>query len=198
VDRVEAVTDTIADALNASWLRSLLSPSRPRTLTPAAFRYQLVEQARAVHALIVLPEGAEPRTLRAAADCAGRGIARCLLLGAPDEVTAQARHLGLRLPEGVSVLDPRTAAERFVAPLAELRRHKSWTEEIAREHLADPVTVGTMMLRQGEVDGLVSGAGAHHRGHRPPRAADPGHQTRQPPGVLGVLHVPARRGRHLR
>jgi len=158
VDRVEAVTDTIADALNASWLRSLLSPSRPRRLTPAAFRYQLVEQARAAHALIVLPEGAEPRTLRAAAECAGRGIARCLLLGAPDEVTARSRYLGLRLPEGVSVLDPRTVAERFVAPLAGLRRHKGWTEEIAREHLADPVTVGTMMLRQGEVDGLVSGA----------------------------------------
>jgi len=158
VDRVEAVTDTIADALNASWLRSLLSPSRPRRLTPAAFRYQLVEQARAAHALIVLPEGTEPRTLRAAAECARRGIARCLLLGAPDDVTAQARRLGLRLPEGVSALDPPTAAEPLVAPLAELRRHKGWTEEIAREHLADPVTVGTMMLRQGEVDGLVSGA----------------------------------------
>ena len=67
------------------------------------------------HALIVLPEGAEPRTLRAAVECARRGIARCLLLGAPDEVAAQARHLGLRLPEGVS-----TVAERYVAPLAEL------------------------------------------------------------------------------
>lgn len=29
---------------------------------------------------------------------------------------------------------------------------------MAREHLADPVTVGMMMLRLGEVDGLVSGA----------------------------------------
>ena len=110
------------------------------------------------HALIVLPEGAEPRTLRAAVECARRGIARCLLLGAPDEVAAQARHLGLRLPEDVSILDPRTVAERYVAPLAELRRAKGWTEEVAREHLADPITVGTMMLRQGEVDGLVSGA----------------------------------------
>ncbi len=158
-DRIEAVTNTIADALNASWLQSLLSgPAQPRRLTPAAFRYQLAEQARVAHALIVLPEGAEPRTLHAAVECANRGIARCLLLGAPDEVTAQARHIGLRLPPGVTILDPRTVAERYVAPLAELRRHKGWTEEVAREHLADPVTVGTMMLRQGEVDGLVSGA----------------------------------------
>ena len=158
VDRVEAVTNNVADALNASWLQSLASPGRPRRLTPAAFRYQVVEQARAAHALIVLPEGTEPRTLRAAVTCADRGIARCLLLGAPDEVAAQARHLGLRLPPGVTVVDPRTVAERYVAPLAELRRHKGWTEEVAREHLADPVTVGTMMVKLGEVDGLVSGA----------------------------------------
>ena len=157
-ERLEGMIDTIADALNASWLQSLPGPARPRRLSPAAFRYQLVERARVTHARIVLPEGAEPRTLRAAVECARRGIARCLLLGDPDEVTAQARHLGLRLPEGVSILDPRTVAERYVAPLAELRRAKGWTEEVAREHLADPITVGTMMLKMGEVDGLVSGA----------------------------------------
>jgi phosphate acetyltransferase len=56
------------------------------------------------------------------------------------------------------VVDPRTIAERYVAPLARLRRHRGWTEEVAREHLADPVTVGTMMVQQGDADGLVSGA----------------------------------------
>ena len=158
VDRVEGVTNNVADALNASWLQSLAGSGRPHRLTPAAFRYQVAEQARAAHALIVLPEGTEPRTMRAAVACADRGIARCLLLGAPDEVTAQARRLGLRLPEDVTILDPQTVAERYVAPLAELRWQKGWTKEVAREHLADPITVGTMMLRQGEVDGLVSGA----------------------------------------
>jgi phosphate acetyltransferase len=158
MERLEGMTNTIADALNASWLQSLPSPARPRRLTPAAFRYQLAEQARAAHALIVLPEGTEPRTLRAAVECANRGIARCLLLGIPGEVAAQARQLGLRLPEGVSILDPRAVAERYVAPLAELRRHKGWTEQVVREHLADSVTVGTMMVKLGEVDGLVSGA----------------------------------------
>jgi phosphate acetyltransferase len=157
-ERIERVTDHIADALDPSWLESLTSTSRPRRLSPAAFRYQLVERARAADALVVLPEGTEPRTMRAAVTCAERGIARCLLLGAPGEVTAQARHLGLQLPVGVTIVDPRTVAERYVAPLAELRRHKGWTEEMAREHLADPIMVGTMMLRQGEVDGLVSGA----------------------------------------
>jgi len=157
-ERIEGVTDNIADALDPSWLESLTSTSRRRRFSPAAFRYQLVELARAADALVVLPEGSEARTMRAAVACAERGIARCLLLGPTDDVAAQARHLGLRLPDGVTIVDPREIAERYVAPLAELRRHRGWTEEVAREHLADPITVGTMMLRQGEVDGLVCGA----------------------------------------
>jgi phosphate acetyltransferase len=158
LERIESVTDNIADALDPSWLESLTGASRSRRLSPAAFRYQLTELARAADALIVLPEGTEPRTIRAAVACAERGIARCLLLGSPDKVAVRAGRLGLRLPEGVTVLDPQAIAERYVAPLAELRRHKGWTEDVAREHLADPVAVGTMMLHQGEVDGLVSGA----------------------------------------
>jgi phosphate acetyltransferase len=157
-ERIDSVTDTIADALDPSWLESLTGASRSRRLSPAAFRYQLTEQAQAADALVVLPEGTEPRTIRAAVACAERRIARCLLLGSPDKVAVRAGRLGLRLPEGVTVLDPQAVAERYVAPLTELRRHKGWTEDVAREHLADPVTVGTMMLQRGEVDGLVSGA----------------------------------------
>src|SRR5689334_11729483 len=157
-ERINGVTDTIADALDPSWLESLTGASRSRRLSPAAFRYQLTEQARAADALIVLPEGTEPRTIRAAVACAERGIARCLLLGSPGEVAARAAQLGLNLPADVTVVDPRAVAERYVGPLAELRRHKGWTEDVAREHLADPVAVGTMMLQRGEVDGLVSGA----------------------------------------
>ena len=158
LERIESVTENIADALDPPWLESLTGASRSRRLSPAAFRYQLTEQARAADALVVLPEGTERRTIRAAVACAERGIARCLLLGSPNKVAVRAGQLGLRLPEGVTVLDPQAVAERYVAPLAELRRHKGWTEDVAREHLADPVTVGTMMLHQGEVDGLVSGA----------------------------------------
>lgn len=158
LDRIESVTDWIADALDASWVEALPSPSRPRRLSPAAFRYQLVELARTADACVVLPEGSEPRTVQAAVVCAERGIARSVLLGAPDEVAGKAQSLGLQLPDGVSVVDPQAVAERYVAPLVELRRHRGWSEEIARDHLADPIMVATMMLQQGEVDGLVAGA----------------------------------------
>src|ERR1700729_2842294 len=68
------------------------------------------------------------------------------------------RSLGLHLPDGVTVVDPQAVAERYVAPLAAVRKHRGWTEEMARDHLTDPITVGTMMLQQGEVDGMVAGA----------------------------------------
>jgi phosphate acetyltransferase len=158
LERIEAVTDTIADALDMSWLDSLTSSTRSRRLSPAAFRYHLVEQARAADACLVLPEGTEPRILQAAVACAERGIARSVLLGPPDEVAELAGSLGLHLPDGVTVVDPTAVAERYVAPLAKLREHRGWTEEMARDHLADPITVGTMMLQQGDVDGLVAGA----------------------------------------
>jgi phosphate acetyltransferase len=158
LERIEGVVDNIADALDAGWLESLRGSSRSRRLSPAAFRFQLVELARAADACVVLPEGTEPRIVQAAVACAERGIARCVLLGPPDQVAGLARSLGLRLPAGVTVVDPQAAAERYVTSLAQLRRHKGWTEEMARDHLADPIMVGTMMLKQGEVDGMVAGA----------------------------------------
>ena len=158
LERIDAVVNNIADALDAPWLESLPGSARPRRLSPAAFRYQLVQRARAADACVVLPEGTEPRTLQAAVACAERGIARSVLLGAPDQVAGLAHSLGLLLPEGITVVNPQSAAERYVAPLAELRRHRGWTEEMAREQLADPIMVGTMMLQQGEVDGMVAGA----------------------------------------
>jgi phosphate acetyltransferase len=158
LERIKGVVDNIADALDAVWLESQRSSSRSRRLSPAAFRFHLVELARAADACVVLPEGTEPRIVQAAVACAERGIARCVLLGPPDQVAGLARSLGLRLPAGVTVVDPQAVAERYVAPLAQLRRHKGWTEEMARDHLADPIMVGTMMLKQGEVDGMVAGA----------------------------------------
>src|ERR1700722_11941670 len=50
LERTEAVIDTIADALDESWLKSLPSPGRSPRLSPAAFRYHVIELARAANA----------------------------------------------------------------------------------------------------------------------------------------------------
>ncbi|BBU82310.1 hypothetical protein EIMP300_37100 [Escherichia coli] len=48
--------------------------------------------------------------------------------------------------------------ENYVGRLVELRKNKGMTETVAREQLEDNVVLGTLMLEQDEVDGLVSGA----------------------------------------
>jgi phosphate acetyltransferase len=96
--------------------------------------------------------------VRAAVTCAERNIARCILLGDPEEVRRVAAGLELVLPDGVEVLDPKALRDRYVGSLVEMRRHKGMTEKNAIELLEDNVWLGTMMLARGEVDGLVSGA----------------------------------------
>jgi phosphate acetyltransferase len=157
-ERAEAVMAHGADAVDSTVLQTVLAAPVGRRLSPAAFRYRLTKLARAIGARIVLPEGAEPRTIRAAAICAERGIARPVLLGEPDVIHRLATSLGVRLPSSVEVIDPKAVADSYVAALAERRRSKGWTLEMARERLSDPIYVGTMMLAQGDVAGLVAGA----------------------------------------
>ncbi len=61
-------------------------PARVPRLSPPAFRHRLIETAREDVKRIVLPEGSEPRTVAAAAIVAAKDIAKCVLLGNPDEI----------------------------------------------------------------------------------------------------------------
>jgi phosphate acetyltransferase len=107
---------------------------------------------------IILPEGDEPRTIQAAVACHHRRIARCVLLGDPAEIRRVAAANGVTLPDEIEILDAAALRPRYVAPLAEMRRHKQLNEHDAMEALEDNVMLGTMMLAMDEVDGLVSGA----------------------------------------
>ena len=157
-ERAESVMNGLADHLDAGWVQRLVATARHRRLSPPAFRHGLIERARHANRRIVLPEGHEPRTIRAAVQCHERGIARCVLLGKGDDIRRQATALGLTLPAGLEIIDQHEVAERYVAPLVELRKAKGMTEGRAREELSDTIMLGTMMLKLGEVDGLVSGA----------------------------------------
>ncbi|HEX5099277.1 MAG TPA: phosphate acetyltransferase [Polyangiaceae bacterium] len=158
LERAERVMDFVAKHVDADWLaRHAALPLEVR-LSPAAFCYRLTEGARALNKRIVLPEGDEPRTVQAAAICAERGIARCVLLGDPNAILHVAGAHGVLLPPSVEILDPRAIRARYVEPLVELRKKKALTPHQAAELLEDNVWLGTMMLERGEVDGLVSGA----------------------------------------
>lgn len=158
-ERIEKVQEYVANYINADWIDSLTATSeRSRRLSPPAFRYQLTELARKAGKRIVLPEGDEPRTVKAAAICAERGIATCVLLGNPAEINRVAASQGVELGAGIEIVDPEVVRENYVGRLVELRKNKGMTETVAREQLEDNVVLGTLMLEQDEVDGLVSGA----------------------------------------
>ncbi len=157
-ERVDRVMTAVADRIDPGWLETFVQPSRLARLSPPAFRYRLVESARAANKRIVLPEGAEPRTVVAASIAQERGIARCVLLGNPDEIRAVAKKQGVTLPSSIEIIDAAQVAARYVEPLVERRRHKGMTPEMAKSELADTIMIGTMMMALDEADGLVSGA----------------------------------------
>ncbi|MCG3743888.1 phosphate acetyltransferase [Vibrio cincinnatiensis] len=158
-ERIEFVSEHVASHIDGPWIDTLTEGTQAtRRLSPPAFRYQLTEFARRANKRIVLPEGDEPRTVKAAAICAERGIARCVLLGNPDEIKRVAALQGVELGAGVEIIDADAVRENYVARLVELRGAKGMTEVVAREKLEDSVFLGTMMLEADEVDGLVSGA----------------------------------------
>ncbi|SEQ51981.1 phosphate acetyltransferase [Amphritea atlantica] len=156
--RIRDIKEATAAHIDREWLATLVDSHYQRRLSPPAFRYQLIKRARLANKVIVLPEGNEPRTVKAAAICAERGIARCVLLGNTKEILQIAKNQGVTLNECVTISDPQLIRQNYISRLVELRRHKGMTEIIAEEQLQDNVVLGTLMLEMGHVDGLVSGA----------------------------------------
>ncbi|MGI6168349.1 MAG: phosphate acetyltransferase [Christensenellales bacterium] len=117
----------------------------------------LREKAKQTKKHIVLPEGTEQRTVAAAAEITAQGIAKVTLLGDPAKIVEEARGANL---SGVDMVNPEKSDrfEQYVNQFYELRKHKGVTLESARECVKDEMYYGVMMLKNGEVDGMVSGA----------------------------------------
>jgi phosphate acetyltransferase len=130
---------------------------------------QVLERIRARAASdpkhIVLPEGEDERTIRAASMCLLERVARVTLIGREEAIREKAAAAGVALT-GVSIIDHRRAAERdeYAARYFEARRAKGVTLEEARRQMEDPLYFGNMMVREGGADGSVSGA-THTTGH---------------------------------
>ncbi|MCR5617615.1 MAG: phosphate acetyltransferase [Clostridiales bacterium] len=116
-------------------------------------------KARANVKRIVLPEGDEPRTVKAAAIIRDDKIAVPVLLGDPDKIGQVAKEQGADI-EGIEIIDPVTSPKfgHYVTELYELRKAKGVSEEDAKKLVSDPMYYGIMMVKLGDADGLVSGA----------------------------------------
>ena len=114
------------------------------------FLSRMKAAAKADKKTIVLPEGEDQRTIDAAKVIVAEDLANLVILGDPDQIQV----------EGVTVIDPKTAEkhEAYAAKFAELRAKKGVTLEQARAQMDDATYFGTMMVKMGDADGLVSGA----------------------------------------
>ena len=146
-------------------LNERLAAPRSARVTPLMFQYELVERARADRRHIVLPEGTDPRILRAADILRRRDVVDLTLLGDRQTIAERLAALGLQLDD-VRIIDPVTSdrREEFAQRYFELRRHKGVTIEQARDVLGDVSYFGTMMVHERLADGMVSGA-AHTTAH---------------------------------
>jgi len=128
--------------------------------SPEAFIQELRTRAKALNRKIVLPEGEEMRTIRAAATVTREHMARLVLLGHPEKIQQHAQSEGIHLPHTIQIINPRTSEKLtdYAHELYRLRKHKGLTYEEARVLVKHPLYFGAMMVRRGEADGSVAGA----------------------------------------
>ena len=119
----------------------------------------LREKAKQNKKHILLPEGDEPRTVKAASIIVKEGIADVTLLGKEEDIQKVAAQEGADLT-GVKLLDPEKSDkfEEYANMFYEMRKKKGVTPESARETMKNTLFYAAMMLKNDAADGMVAGA----------------------------------------
>ncbi len=121
---------------------------------------QIVERAKANKQRIVLPEGTEERTLKAANQLLADEVADLILIGNPDEIMGLAKEWGLENIGKATIIDPTNhpKKEEYAQLLCELRKKKGMTIEEARTLVEKPLYLGCLIIKAGDADGQLAGA----------------------------------------
>ena len=111
---------------------------------------------------IVLPEGTEERTLKAADIVAEKGTAKIIVLGNKAKIESMAKEYGLKNMDKITIIDPANNPDekKYSDLLYELRKNKGMTPEQAVEMTKNPLYLSCLMIKAGDADGEVSGAGS--------------------------------------
>ena len=121
---------------------------------------QIVERAKANKQRIVLPEGTEERTLKAADQLLADGVADLILIGNPEEIMGLANQWGLENIGKATIINPadHPKKEEYAQLLCELRKKKGMTIEEARALVEKPLYLGCLIIKAGDADGQLAGA----------------------------------------
>ena len=106
---------------------------------------------------IVLPESTDIRVLEAARKVTDEGFAKVVLIGNKEELQGIAGDINI---SDITVIDPATSEKtaEYANAFYELRKAKGMTPEKAEETMKNTIYFGTMMVKQGDADGLVAGS----------------------------------------
>ena len=109
---------------------------------------------------IVLAEGEEERTLKAADIILEKGYAGIVLLGNKAVIEGKAAEWGLKNLGKAEIIDPmdNPKKEFYAEMLCEIRKKKGMTIEEARKLVEDPLYLATLLIKNGDADGEVTGA----------------------------------------
>ena len=109
---------------------------------------------------IVLPEGNEPRTLKAADFILKEKAAKLILIGNEKEINQMAADNNLTHIREAQIIDPETypEMEKYSTLLYELRKAKGMTREEAVRLAKDPLYLGCLLIKNGDADGELAGA----------------------------------------
>lgn len=118
------------------------------------------ENAQRLSKCIVLPEGTEERTLKAADFVLKENLARIILIGNKAEIEQKSHQFGLQFIRNARIIDPlnNPDKQRLAAVLFEIRKSKGISMEEAMQLTEDPLYLATLLIKTGEADGEVAGA----------------------------------------
>ena len=108
---------------------------------------------------ILLPEGAEERTINAAVMTIQQRIANISLMGREEDIVNAAKKMGICL-SGINIVDPLNSPhlEIYTEKYYEMRKMKGITEDQALQTMRDPLYFAAMMVKDNKADGMVAGA----------------------------------------
>ena len=124
-----------------------------------SFIDELKDKAKKQIKTIILTESEDKRVLKTAEKVKKEGFAKIILIGNKEETVNLAKENNIDI-SGIEIINPieSNKFDEYVNKFYELRKSKGMTLEKAKEVLKDNMYFGTMMVKEGDADGLVSGA----------------------------------------
>jgi len=118
------------------------------------------EKAKKNPKIIVLPEGEEPRMIKAAKTIINEGFASLILLGKEKNITSIARELGIDLSSKIKIINPKDSKKlkEYAESYYQLRINKGVSSDEAYQLLENPLYFGALMVYHDDADGLVAGS----------------------------------------